>query len=135
VRESSSVDNALIISKLPLLRVGAASQFQIWGRRSNSDIPHDSYERQIMGNKTVDGVISEEYCQRKSQEIQPTAAVPKLMRLVTGFPPRRPGFEPVSGYVDNMTLGQISEYLGPPCQSFHRLLRSHPHPGLVKYSK
>jgi hypothetical protein len=58
-------------------------------------------------------------------------AVPYLRRLVSGFPPRRPGFEPRSGHVgfvvDKVELGQVfSEYFGLPCQfSFHRLLHIH----------
>jgi hypothetical protein len=52
-------------------------------------------------------------------------------RLVAGFPPRRPGFEPRSGHVgfvvDKVALGQVfSEYFDFPCQcSFHRLLHTH----------
>jgi hypothetical protein len=59
--------------------------------------------------------------------------VPKLRRLVTGFPPRRPGFEPRSGHVgfvvDKVALWQVSsEYFGCPHQfSFDRLLHSHHH--------
>jgi hypothetical protein len=38
-------------------------------------------------------------------------AVPKLKRLVAGFPPQRPGFDPISGYVDfvldRVVLGQV----------------------------
>jgi hypothetical protein len=50
-------------------------------------------------------------------------AVPHLMRLVAGFPPRCPGFDPRSGHVgfvvDRVALGQIfSENLGFLCQSF-----------------
>jgi hypothetical protein len=53
------------------------------------------------------------------------------MRLVAGFPPWRPGFDPSSGHVglvvDKVALGQVfSEYFGFPCQfSFHRLLHTH----------
>jgi hypothetical protein len=53
-------------------------------------------------------------------------AAPQLKRLVAGFPPLRPGFDPGSGQVgfvvDKMALGQVfSEYFGFPCQSsFHR---------------
>jgi hypothetical protein len=60
-------------------------------------------------------------------------AVPQLKRLVAGFPPRRPGFDPRSGYVgfvvDKVALGQVfSEYIGFPCQSsFHQLLHNHHH--------
>jgi hypothetical protein len=60
-------------------------------------------------------------------------AVPYLRRLVAGFPPRRPGFEPRSSHggfmVDKVALGQVfSEYLCFPCQfSFHRLLHTHHH--------
>jgi hypothetical protein len=57
-------------------------------------------------------------------------AAPWLRRLVAGFPPRRPGFEPRSGHVgfvvDKVTLGEVfSEYFGFPRQSlFHRLLHT-----------
>jgi hypothetical protein len=49
--------------------------------------------------------------------------VPYLRRLVTGFPPRRPGFEPSSGQVgfvvDKVVLGQVfSEYFGFPLAIF-----------------
>jgi hypothetical protein len=53
-----------------------------------------------------------------------------LKRLVAGFPPRRPGFDPRSGHVgfvvDKMALGQVfSEYFGFSCQSsFHQLLHN-----------
>jgi hypothetical protein len=56
----------------------------------------------------------------------------KLKRLVAGFPPRRPGFEPGSGHVrfvvHKVALGQVfSEYFGFPCQSsFHQLLQKSP---------
>jgi hypothetical protein len=55
------------------------------------------------------------------------------MRLVAGFPLRRPGFEPGSGQVgfavEKVTLGQVfSEYFGFPCQSsFHQILHPHNH--------
>jgi hypothetical protein len=44
-----------------------------------------------------------------------------LRRLVVGFPPRRPGFEPRSDHVgfavEKAALGQVfSYYLGLPCQ-------------------
>jgi hypothetical protein len=48
--------------------------------------------------------------------------------LATGFPPRRPGFDPSSCHVgfmvDKVTLGQVfSEWFDFLCQfSFHRLL-------------
>jgi hypothetical protein len=54
-----------------------------------------------------------------------------LRRLVAGFPPRRPGFDPSSGHVgflvETVALGQVfSEHLGFPCQfSFHRVLHTH----------
>jgi hypothetical protein len=57
--------------------------------------------------------------------------VPELRRLVAGFSPQRPGFEPRSGHVgfvvDKVALGQVfSEYFGFPCQfSFLGLLRTH----------
>jgi hypothetical protein len=49
-----------------------------------------------------------------------------LRRLVAGFPPRRPGFEPRSGHmVDKVAPGQFfSEYFGFP---FHRLLHTYHH--------
>jgi hypothetical protein len=48
-------------------------------------------------------------------------AVPQLRRVVAGFPPRRPGFEPGSSHVgsveDRMALGQVlSEDFAFPCQ-------------------
>jgi hypothetical protein len=52
-------------------------------------------------------------------------------RLVTGFLPRWPGFDPGSGRVglvlDRVSLGKVSsEYFGFPCQfSFHQLLHTH----------
>jgi hypothetical protein len=58
-------------------------------------------------------------------------AVLWLRRLVAGFPPRRPKFEPRSGHVgfvvDKVSLGRVSsEYFGFLCQfSFHRLLHTH----------
>jgi hypothetical protein len=56
-------------------------------------------------------------------------------RLDAGFPPRRPGFEygqHVGFVVDKPALGQVfSEYFGFPCQSFHRFLYYHNHPGLT----
>jgi hypothetical protein len=54
--------------------------------------------------------------------------VPELRRLVAGFSPRRPVFDPRSGHVgfvvDKVALGQVfSEFFDFPCQfSFHRLL-------------
>jgi hypothetical protein len=47
--------------------------------------------------------------------------------------PRRLGLEPWSGHVEFMVdkgaLRQVfSEYLGFPCQAFHRLLQTHHHP-------
>jgi hypothetical protein len=54
-------------------------------------------------------------------------------RLVAGFPPRRPVFDPRSGHVgcvvDEVALGKFfSEYFGFPCQfSFHRLLHIRHH--------
>jgi hypothetical protein len=55
----------------------------------------------------------------------------ELRRLVAGFPPRRPWFDPRSSHVgfvvDKVALGQVFyEYYGFPCQlSFHRLLHTH----------
>jgi hypothetical protein len=50
----------------------------------------------------------------------PNVGAPYLKRLVSGFPQRRPGFEPGSGQVrfvvDKVLLGQVfSEYFGFPC--------------------
>jgi hypothetical protein len=63
-------------------------------------------------------------------------AVPQLKRLVTGFPPRRPGFASWQhgGFVvDKAALGQVfAEYFGFPCQSFHHFLHHHNHPGLAQ---
>jgi hypothetical protein len=57
-------------------------------------------------------------------------------RLDAGFPPRRPGFaygHHVGFVVDNVALGLVfSEYFGFPCQSFHRFLHYHNHPGLTQ---
>jgi hypothetical protein len=57
-------------------------------------------------------------------------------RLDAGFPPRRPGFasgQHVRFMVDKAALGQVfSEYFGFPCQSFHRFLHYHNHPGLTQ---
>jgi hypothetical protein len=57
-------------------------------------------------------------------------------RLHTGFPLRRPGFaygQHVGFVVDKAALGQdFSEYFGFPCQSFHRFLHYHNHPGLTQ---
>jgi hypothetical protein len=54
-------------------------------------------------------------------------------RFDAGFPPRRPGFayEQHMGFVvDKAALGQVfSVYFGFPCQSFHRFLHYHNHPG------
>jgi hypothetical protein len=56
--------------------------------------------------------------------------------LDAGFPPRRPGFaypQHVEFVVDKATLRQVfSEYFGFPCQSFHRFLHYHNHPGLTQ---
>jgi hypothetical protein len=58
-------------------------------------------------------------------------AVSWLRRLVAGFPPRRPEFEPGSGHVGfvvKMALGQVfSEYFSFPCQSSFRQLRHNHH--------
>jgi hypothetical protein len=59
-------------------------------------------------------------------------AVPYLKRLVAGFSPRWPGFDPRSGYVgfvvDKVAFGQVfSKYFGFPCQSFQQLLHNHHH--------
>jgi hypothetical protein len=60
-------------------------------------------------------------------------AAPSLKRLVIGFPPRRPWFDPGSGQVgfvvDKVALEQVfSEYFGFSYQfSFHQLLHNHPH--------
>jgi hypothetical protein len=57
--------------------------------------------------------------------------VSRLRRLVDGFPPRWPEFDPRSGHVgfvvDEVALGQVfSEYFCFPCQfSFHQLLHTH----------
>jgi hypothetical protein len=52
---------------------------------------------------------------QQKEDIQ--KAAPQLKRLVAGFPPWRPGFDPGSGQVgfveDKVALGQIfSEYFG-----------------------
>jgi hypothetical protein len=57
-------------------------------------------------------------------------------RLDAGFTPRRPRLayrQHVGFVVDKVALGQVfSEYFGFPCQSFHRFLRYHNHPGLTQ---
>jgi hypothetical protein len=57
-------------------------------------------------------------------------------RLDAGFPPRRPGFasgQHVGFVMDKAALGQVFfEYFGFPCQSFHRFLHYHNHPGLTQ---
>jgi hypothetical protein len=59
-------------------------------------------------------------------------AVPQLRRLVHGFPPRRPDFDPRSihtGFVvDEVVLGQVfSEYFGLAWKlPFHQILHTHP---------
>jgi hypothetical protein len=58
-------------------------------------------------------------------------ATSQIRRLVAGFPPRWPRFEPRSGHVgcvvDKVALGLVfSEYFCFPCQfSFYRLLHTH----------
>jgi hypothetical protein len=56
--------------------------------------------------------------------------------LDAGFPTRWPGFasgQHVGFVVDIAALGQVfSEYFGFPCQSFHRFLHYHNHPGLTQ---
>jgi hypothetical protein len=52
------------------------------------------------------------------------------MRLVAGFLPRRPGFEPWPDHVRFMVykaaLGQVFfEYFGFSCQEFYRLFHTH----------
>jgi hypothetical protein len=60
-------------------------------------------------------------------------------RLDAGFPPRRPGFayrQHMGFVVDKAALVQVfSEYFGFPCQSFHRFLHYHNHPGLPPLCK
>jgi hypothetical protein len=55
--------------------------------------------------------------------------------LDAGFPPWRPGFaygQHLGFVVDEAAMGQVfSEYFGFPCQSFHRFLHYHNHPGLT----
>jgi hypothetical protein len=57
-------------------------------------------------------------------------------RLDAGFLPRRPRFaygQHVGFVVDKAELGQVfSKYFGLPCQSFHRFLHYHNHPGLTQ---
>jgi hypothetical protein len=70
-------------------------------------------------------------CQGLTRIYNTVEAVPYLRRLVAGFPPRLPRFDPRSGHVgfvvDKVALGQVfSEYFCFPCQfSFHRLLHTH----------
>jgi hypothetical protein len=63
--------------------------------------------------------------------VHPLPSNSYVNRLVAGFPPRRPRFEPGPGYmgfvVDKVALGQVfSEYFGFLCYfAFHRLLHNH----------
>jgi hypothetical protein len=54
-------------------------------------------------------------------------------RLDAGFPSLRPGLaygQHVGFVVDKAALGQVfSEYFSFPCQTFHRFLHYHNHPG------
>jgi hypothetical protein len=56
--------------------------------------------------------------------------------LDAGFPPWQPGFaygQHVGFVVDKAALGRVfSEYFGFLCQSFHRFLHYHNHPGLTQ---
>jgi hypothetical protein len=61
-----------------------------------------------------------------------------MKRLVAGFPPWQPGFNPGSGQmgfvVHKVALGQVfSKYFGFPCHSFHQIL--HPHNHLGRYNR
>jgi hypothetical protein len=61
-------------------------------------------------------------------------------RAVAGFSQQGPGSSPRSSHVesvvDKTALGKVfSEYFGFPCHSFHRLLHTHLHPGLVQQAK
>jgi hypothetical protein len=108
----------------------------IWGAHSGE------YEgRHILESNTIQSSRSPPTFRRtvltpssgsKSKPIKLAA----LKRLVAGFPPRRPRFDPVSGQVgfvvDKVALGLFySEYFGFPCQSlFYRIiLHPHNHPG------
>jgi hypothetical protein len=73
---------------------------------------------------------------REENHQESELAAPLLKRLVAGFPPRRPGFNPGSGqvgFVVDKVSGQVfSEYFGFPCHSLHQILHPHNHPGQVQ---
>jgi hypothetical protein len=74
---------------------------------------------------------SENYGNIKLPSLSLPGIRPQFKRLVAGFSPRRPWFEPISGQVgfvvNNVALGQVSSvYFSFPCQfSFRRLLHTH----------
>jgi hypothetical protein len=86
----------------------------------------------ISSKKHIDARIISSRSLRKIQ----TKGRAVAQRLDAGFPPRRPGFaygQLVEFVVDKAALWQVfSEYFGFPCQSFHRFLHYHNHPGLTQ---
>jgi hypothetical protein len=74
------------------------------------------------------------YLQEGSDQRRVGRAV--AQRLDACFPPRRSGFEygqHVEFVVDKAALVQVfSDYFSFPCQSFHRFLHYHNHPGLTQ---
>jgi hypothetical protein len=90
----------------------------------------DGEEVRNRGKKRMNIQKTQRSGRRETREL---LAVPWLRRIVAGFPPRRPGFDSVSGHVgfvvDKVALGQVFfEYFGFPCQSlFHQLLHNHHH--------
>jgi hypothetical protein len=69
----------------------------------------------------------------KHSRINITIGRAAAQQLYAGFSRRRPGFaygQHVVFVVDKAALGQVfSEYFDFPCQSFHRFLHYHNHPG------
>jgi hypothetical protein len=63
--------------------------------------------------------------------------IPYLRRLVVGFLPRQPGFDPRSSHVgsvmDRATLGQVFfKYFGFSCLSFIPLIASQPSLSIIE---
>jgi hypothetical protein len=100
-------------------------RFLIVKEKKYADLNDKLYRKKLEGNFLLMGGPSN----------SKNWAVPKLKRLVAGFPPRLTGFasgQHVGFVVDKAALGLFSEYFGFPCQSFHQFLHHHNHPGLAQ---